>query len=106
MADPIPEAEIARRHVILQEHQRAIQIRCSSLLVGAVEEVHRRPQEIVEIGFETGFAQRRDESVEDVGERASDGGLVGQGTRVGLVLVGACQAPSWAENSGAMKSNI
>jgi tRNA-2-methylthio-N6-dimethylallyladenosine synthase len=40
MADPIPEAEIARRHVILQEHQRAIQIRCSSLLVGAVEEVH------------------------------------------------------------------
>ena len=58
-------------------------------VAGAVEEVHRRPQEIVEVGFETGFAQRRDESVEDVGERASDGGFVGQGTRVGLVLLGA-----------------
>jgi tRNA-2-methylthio-N6-dimethylallyladenosine synthase len=39
MADAIPEEEITRRHTILQEHQRAIQIRRSSLLVGAVEEV-------------------------------------------------------------------
>lgn len=54
---------------------------------GAVEEVHRRPQEIVEVWFETGFAERRDESVEDVGERASHACLLGQGTRVGLVLM-------------------
>ena len=54
---------------------------------GAVEEVHRRPQEIVEVGFETGFAGRRDEGVEDVGERGSDGCLLGQGTRIGLILV-------------------
>ena len=54
---------------------------------GAVEEVHRRPQEIVEVGFETGFAERRDKGVEDVGQRASHGGLIGQGARVGLVLV-------------------
>jgi tRNA-2-methylthio-N6-dimethylallyladenosine synthase len=40
MPDAIPEEEITRRHVILQEHQRAIQIRRSSLLLGAVEEVH------------------------------------------------------------------
>jgi len=39
MADAIPEEEITRRHVILQEHQRAIQIRRSSLLIGDVEEV-------------------------------------------------------------------
>ena len=40
MADAIPEEEITRRHVILQDPQRAIQIRRSSLLIGAIEEVH------------------------------------------------------------------
>jgi hypothetical protein len=56
---------------------------------GAVEQVHGRPQEIVEVGFETGFAERRDEGVEDVGERAADGRFLGQGARVGIVLMGA-----------------
>ena len=42
----------------------------------AVEEIDRRPEEIVEIGFEAGLRQRRNEGVEDVGD--------GAGARVGV----------------------
>ena len=58
-------------------------------ITGAVEQIHRRPQEIVEVGFETGFTKASDEGVEDVGERASHACLLGQGTRVALVLMRA-----------------
>ncbi len=40
MADAIPEEEKTRRFMILQERQRAIQIRNNSKLLGTVEEVH------------------------------------------------------------------
>jgi tRNA-2-methylthio-N6-dimethylallyladenosine synthase len=40
MADAIPEEEKTRRFMILQEKQRAIQIRRNSALLGTVEEVH------------------------------------------------------------------
>src|SRR5208282_6031789 len=56
---------------------------------GAVEEVDRRPQQLVEVGLEPGVAQGRDEGVEDVGERALDPMFLGQGTGVGLVPMGA-----------------
>ena len=56
-------------------------------VAGAMEEVHRRPEQVLEIGFDAGVRQRRDEGVEDVGERASDGVLIGQGTRIRLVLM-------------------
>ena len=49
-------------------------------LGGAVEEVDRRPQQLVEVGLEPSVAQRRDEGVEDVGERALDPMFLGQGT--------------------------
>jgi hypothetical protein len=41
-------------------------------LVGAVEEIDSRPQEIPEVGFKAGIAQARDECVEDVGDGGSD----------------------------------
>ena len=40
---------------------------------GAMEEIDRRPEEIVEIGFEAGVAERRDEGVEDVCDGCGDG---------------------------------
>jgi hypothetical protein len=54
-----------------------------------VEEIDGRPQEIIEVGFEAGLAQARDERVEDVGDGGSDDTGVGQRSRVGLVLEGA-----------------
>ncbi len=53
---------------------------------GAVEEVDRRPEQVLEVGFEAGVAQRRDQGVEDVGDGAGDGLGFGQRSRVGLVL--------------------
>ena len=58
-------------------------------LVGAVEEIDGRPQEVLEVGFEAGFAQARDEGVEDVGDGGSDVTGFGQRSRVGFVLEGA-----------------
>jgi hypothetical protein len=58
-------------------------------LVGAVEEIDGRPQEILEVRFEAGFAQARDESVEDVGDGGRDDAGLRQRPWVGLVLEGA-----------------
>ena len=58
-------------------------------LVGAVEEIDGRPQQVLEVGFEAGFAQGRDEGVEDVGDGGSDDTGFGQRSRVGFVLEGA-----------------
>ena len=41
-------------------------------VAGAVEEVDGRPEQILEIGFEPGVAERGDQRVEDVGDRAGD----------------------------------
>ena len=57
-------------------------------LVGAVEEIDGRPQEVVEVGFEAGVAQSCDQGVEDIGDGASDGAGFGQRSRIGLVLEG------------------
>ena len=40
MADPVPEEEIARRFNVLNERQRALQIRRNSQFIGRVEEVN------------------------------------------------------------------
>ena len=40
-------------------------------LGGAVEEIDGRPQQILEVGFEAGVAQGRDQGVEDVGDGAA-----------------------------------
>ena len=40
---------------------------------GAVEEIDRRPEQVLEVGFEARVAQRRDQRVEDVGDGAADG---------------------------------
>ena len=53
---------------------------------GAVEEVDGGPQQVVEVGFEAGILQGRDQRVEDVGDGTADGGGLGQRPRIGLVL--------------------
>ena len=40
---------------------------------GAVEEIDRRPEQVLEVGFEAGVGQGRDQGVEDVGDGAGDG---------------------------------
>jgi len=54
----------------------------------AVEEIDRRPQQVLEVGFEAGVTERRDQRVEDVGHSAADGVGFRQGPGVGLVLEG------------------
>ena len=56
---------------------------------GAVEEVDRRPEQIVEVGFEARVAQGRDQRVEDIGDGAADGVGFGQRSGVGFVLEGS-----------------
>ena len=55
---------------------------------GAVKEVDRRPEQVLEIGFEPRVVQRGDEGVEDVGDGASDRLAFGQRPRIGLVVEG------------------
>ena len=56
--------------------------RCALLVVvelafdaldGAVEEIDRRPEQVLEIGFEARVGECRDECVEDVDDGAGDG---------------------------------
>src|ERR1700678_1876836 len=54
-----------------------------------MEEIDGRPQQVVEVGFEAGFAQARDEGVEDVGDGGCDDTGFGQRSRVGFVLEGS-----------------
>jgi hypothetical protein len=53
---------------------------------GAMEEIDRRPNQIFEVGFETSIGERRDERVENVGDRAGSDVGVGQGPWIRLVL--------------------
>ena len=52
---------------------------------GAVEDVDRRPEEIVEVGFEAGVVQGGDQGVEDVGDGAGDMVALRQRSGIGLV---------------------
>lgn len=52
-----------------------------------MEEVYRRSEQVLEIGFNAGVGQCRDKGVEDIGEGASDRVLVGQGARIRFVLM-------------------
>lgn len=56
---------------------------------GAVEEIDRRPEEIVEVGFEAGVFERGDQGVEDVGDGAGDAVAFREWARVRFVLEGA-----------------
>ena len=55
----------------------------------AVEEVGRRPEQVLEVGLEAGVRQRGDDGVEDVGERALEGIGLRQGPWVGLAGEGS-----------------
>jgi hypothetical protein len=48
-------------------------LRSSSRFARAMEEVHCRPEQVLEIGFDAGVRQCREEGVEDVGEGAANG---------------------------------
>jgi hypothetical protein len=52
----------------------------------AAKEIDGRPEQILEVGFEAGFAQACDECVEDVGDGRGDDTGFGQRSRVGFVL--------------------
>src|SRR5258708_17502487 len=52
-------------------------------LAGAVEEIDRRPKEVLEVGFEASFAQGSGECIKDVGDGTGDGTGFGQRSRVG-----------------------
>ena len=56
---------------------------------GAMEDVDGRPEQVFEVGFETGVGQRYDEGVEDVGDSAGDDLGFGQGPWIRFVLEGA-----------------
>ena len=47
-----------------------------------------RPEQVLEVGFETGFGQDGDEGVEDVGDGAGDDWALRQRSRVRFVLEG------------------
>ena len=55
---------------------------------GAMEQVDGRPQQVLEIGFEAGVGERRDERIEDVDDGAGDDLGFRQRPRIGLVLEG------------------
>ena len=55
----------------------------------AVEDVGQGPEQVLEVGLEAGVGERRDEGVEDVGERALDMIRFGQWPGIGLVGEGA-----------------
>ena len=55
---------------------------------GAVEEIYGRPEQVLQVGFETGFGQGGDEGVEEVGDGAGDDWALRQRSRVRFVLEG------------------
>ena len=56
---------------------------------GAMEDVHRRPEQVLEVGFEASVGQRHHESVEDVGDAAYKDVRFGKRPGVGFVVEGA-----------------
>ena len=54
----------------------------------AVENVHDRPQQGVQVGLEAGVGQGRHQRIEHVGERALELRGLGQRARIGLIVVG------------------
>ena len=67
----------------------------------AVEEIDRGPEEVVEVGLEARLRQRRDEGVENVGDRSGGGAGFRQGPRVGFVGEGAiAEELQFAEKMG------
>ena len=56
--------------------------------IGAVEQVDRRPEQVLEVGFEASVAQSRDQGVEDIGDSTRDGVAFGKRPLVRLVVEG------------------
>ena len=54
-------------------------------LDGAMEEVDRRPEQVLEVGFDPGVGQRHDQRIEDVGDGAGD--MVAFGERPWIWIV-------------------
>ena len=55
---------------------------------GAMEDVHRRPEQVLEVGFEASVGQRHHEGVEDVGDAAGEDVRFGKRPGIGLVVEG------------------
>jgi hypothetical protein len=55
---------------------------------GAMEQVDGRPQQVLEVGLETGVGEGRDQRIEDVDDGAGDDVAFRQRAGIGLVLEG------------------
>jgi hypothetical protein len=53
-----------------------------------VEDVHHRPEQVLEVGFETSVRQRHHEGVEDVGDAAGEDARFWKRPRIWLVVEG------------------
>ena len=56
---------------------------------GAVKHIHRRPKQILEVGFEARLRERYDQGVEDVGDAARENVRFGKRPWVGFIVEGA-----------------
>ena len=74
---------------------------------GAVEQVDGGPEQVFEVGLEAGFCQRRDQGVEDVGQRGTDLARVGERAAVRLVLEGPVpEELEFAEEGGGRGGGV
>jgi len=67
-----------------------------------VEEIDGRPEEIVEVRFEAGVFERRDQGVEDLGDGACDEATLKKWPGIGLIREGGSSrgAAALAERGG------
>jgi hypothetical protein len=56
-------------------------------VASAMEVVHGRPEQVLEIGLQPSVYQRRNEGVKNVDKRSSDGVLIGEGARIRFILM-------------------
>jgi hypothetical protein len=54
----------------------------------AVEDIHDRPEQCLQVGFKASVGQGCDQRIEHVGEGALQLGRLRQRTRIGLVVIG------------------
>ncbi|APH54458.1 Hypothetical protein GbCGDNIH9_8740 [Granulibacter bethesdensis] len=53
-----------------------------------MEDVHRRPKQVLKVGFEAGVGKRHHQGVEDVGDAAGENVRFGKRSGIGLVVEG------------------
>ncbi|MEY9796384.1 hypothetical protein ABH984_004399 [Bradyrhizobium ottawaense] len=57
-------------------------------VAGAVEDVHRRPEQVLEVGLKTGIGQLHHEGIEDVDDAAGEDSRFREPPGIGLIVEG------------------